>query len=359
MLQIADIFDSEAVALYITQEYENRSPFLGEILFPNKKIFGTGISWYNHEKVAGELLKPSNYDAVPTLRTRGQASLTKEEMILFRESIDVKEADIRQIANVRDENDPLLTTIVDSLYSDTKRLADSAENVAEVLRMQLLAPANGEMKITIGLSDNTMYAYNYDKNGAWKNSNYLALSGTDIWDNPTTSKPLSDMNNATSRLRKKGIIATDAIMNSATFLKMSKSDEIKAALITFSGQPVTFITDSIVKSVVKDATGLNIIIDDDQYTDYSGQSQKFYPDNYVSIIGNQLLGNTYRGSTPEETTKYLNIPDAPVDISVMENGIAIAIQTVYKPSFAVTTTASQIVLPSYEGMDGVYVMKVA
>ena len=54
----------------------------------------------------------------------------------------------------------------------------------------------------------------------------------------------------------------------------------------------------------------------------------------------------------------MDIPQAPVDITVLDSGIAVAIQNEYKPSFTVTTTASQIVLPSFEGMDGIFVIKV-
>ena len=35
--------------------------------------------------------------------------------------------------------------------------------------MNLLAPLNGEMKLTIGMADNTLYSYNYDADGGWKN----------------------------------------------------------------------------------------------------------------------------------------------------------------------------------------------
>lgn len=91
------------------------------------------------------------------------------------------------------------------------------------------------------------------------------------------------------------------------------------------------------------------------YTDYDGTEKKFYPDDYVTIIGAGTLGNTWAGVTPEERTLR---DDSSVDVSVLESGIAIATQTIYGPPVQYSTTASMLALPSYEGMDGVYVIKV-
>jgi len=75
----------------------------------------------------------------------------------------------------------------------------------------------------------------------------------------------------------------------------------------------------------------------------------------VTIIGDGELGNTWFGVTPEERNLR---EDANVDVSVMDNGIAVAVQTVYGPPVQYNTTASMIALPSFEGMDEIYVIKV-
>ena len=92
-----------------------------------------------------------------------------------------------------------------------------------------------------------------------------------------------------------------------------------------------------------------------KYKDYDGTSKKFYPDGYVSIIGSDILGHTWYGVTPEERTL---MGDSKADVSVLDSGVAIAVQTIYGPPVQYATTASQIVLPSYEGMDGLFVIKV-
>ena len=59
--------------------------------------------------------------------------------------------------------------------------------------MQLLAPVGGEMLISIGTADNTVYAYDYDPDSSWKNKHYAELSGTATWDKADTAKPLNDI----------------------------------------------------------------------------------------------------------------------------------------------------------------------
>lgn len=358
---ITDIYNSDAIASYITEDQSNKIPFLGEAYFPNKKKMGIDLKWYKGHKGIGIALKPSNFDAIPTVRPRGKAQLTKEEMPLFRESMTIKEHDLMEISRIRDNNDPYLQPIVDSLYDDVGTLKEGADIAAEMMRMNLLAPIGGDMKISIALADNVTAVYNYDEDGSWKSTNYLELQDAATWDKPTTAKPLTDIRKGIQYLAGVGVTATTIIGNSSTFDYLLENEQVKSALLSISGNAITYVDDSTVEDVLKRKMKLEWIRYDKAYKDYSGSQKKFYPDDYITILGSGQLGNTWRGTTPEELTtigSFMDIPQAPVDITVLESGIAIAVQTEYKPSFTVTTTASQIVLPSFEGMDTIYVIKV-
>lgn len=358
---VSEIFNTQAIAAYFTEAQSNRIPFLGEAYFPNKKKMGIDLKWLKSHKGLGVALKPSNFDAIPTIRPRGQAQMTKEEMPLFRESKIIKETDLMELSRIADVNDPFLQPVIDSMYDDVNDLVSGAEISAERMRMNLLAPVGGDMKITIGLADNTKYSYDYDEDGTWKSTNYLALTSTDTWDNPTTSKPLNDIREATKYLASVGVTATAIIGNSTTFDYLLENDQIKNALLSITGQAINFVDDSTVDEVFRRKMGLSRVVYDKMFKDYDDTQKKFYPDNYVTILGSGQLGNTWRGTTPEELTtigNFMNVPQAPVDITVLESGIAVAVQSEYKPSFTVTTTASQIALPSFEGMDTIFVIKV-
>lgn len=358
---VSEIFNTEAIAAYFTEAQSNRTAFLGEAYFPNKKKMGIDLKWLKSHKGLGVALKPSNFDAIPTIRPRGQAQMTKEQMPLFRESMIVKEHDLMELSRIADINDPFLQPVIDSMYDDVNELMDGAEISAERMRMNLLAPTGGNMQIVVPLADNTMMTYDYDEDGTWKSTNYLELTGSDTWDKPTTSKPLNDIRKGIQYLASIGVTATDIIGNSTTFDYLLENEQVKSALISITGQTINFIDEDTVKEVLRRKMGLTRNIYDKMFEDYDGTQKKFYPDNYVTILGSGQLGSTWRGTTPEELTtigNFMNLPQAPVDITVLENGIAIAIQNEYKPSFTVTTTASQIALPSFEGMDTIFVIKV-
>lgn len=361
-LQLSDVFNTRAIALYQTEAATRRDPYLGEAYFPNRKKMGIDLKWLKTHKGIGVALKPSNFDAIPTVRPRGKAEMTQEEMPFFRESKVVKETDIMELSRIADQNDPYLQQVIDSIYGDVNELVEGAEISAERMRMQLLAPLKGEMKITIGMADNMMYSYEYDEGGTWKGTNFLELKDTNKWSSTASSKPMNDIRTAIEHLSDIGITATTVISNSKTFNYLLETDQIKSALLTVTGQAINFVDESTVKELLRRRLGIEWITYDKVYTDYDGTQQKFYPDDYITILGAGTLGSTWRGSTPEEITTLSNIIDAPqvpADITVLSNGVAVAVQSEYKPSLTVTTTASQIVLPSFEGMDSIYVIKVA
>ena len=211
------------------------------------------------------------------------------------------------------------------------------------------------------MADNTMYTYDYDEGGVWSKEHFVTCEKEAAWDNAEKAKPLTDIRKGVQYLAGLGITATSIISNSATFDYLLENKQVQNALLSITGQAITYVDDASVEEVIRRKLKLDWIIYDKMYVDYDGKQKKFYPDDYVTIVGNGQLGNTWRGTTPEELTLiggFMNLPQPPVDITVMDNGVAVAVQTEYKPSFTATTTASQIALPSYEGMDGVYVINV-
>lgn len=357
-MQLSEVYDSQSVALNRTEVESNRIPYLGEAFFPTRRKAGIDLGWIKTHKGLGVALKASNFDAQPTIRTRGQVTKTKESMPFFRESMIVKESDMMEIARIQDANDPYLQPVLDSIYNDANELIDSADISAERMRMQLLSANEGKMGIAIGTADNMVYSYNYDEDGSWKKAHYLELLEDAKWSNAATAKPLTDLRTAITALSNIGVSAKYILGTSATLDYLVENEQLKNALITSVGSPVSFIDKESVEEVIRRKLKLETLSYDKMFTDYDGKDKKFYPDDYITVIGSGILGNTWYGTTPEEVTQRSNYPNAPVDITVLERGVAIAVQNEYKPAFTVTTTASQICLPSFEGMDSIYVIKV-
>lgn len=354
-MRLTDVFSAEAVAIRQTSDPSNLTEYAGLAFWPNKKKTGIDLKWIKTHKGLGVALKPSTLDSLATIRPRKGFHAITQEMPFFRESMQIKEQDLAEIQRAQESDDPYLNEVLEHIYNDADELINGANISAERMRMNLLAPVNGNMKLTIGMADNTLYSYNYDEDGSWKATHYMALTGTDTWDNSTSAKPLNDVQEATDYLAGIGVVATYAMMNTKTLNYLVESDQIKNALITTSGKNIDFLDKATAKDVFNRKSGLIPIINDKKYKDYDGSEKKFFPDDYVTIIGSGTLGNTWYGVTPEERTL---LGDPKVDVSVLDSGIAIAVQTIYGPPVQYSTTASQIVLPSYEGMDSVFVIKV-
>lgn len=354
-MKITDLFTARSIAMNRAEVASNRIPYLGEGYFPSQKKLGIDLSWIKSYKGLPVALAPSAFDALATIRPREGFSIAKTEMPLFRESMVVKEKDMIDIMRIQDADDPFANEVLRSIYDDTNTLLDGADVATERMRMQLLAAENGDVKISVGLKDNTIYNYNYDPNGDWKTDHYVAItSPADKW-NVSTSKPLDDINNRKKFLRAKGYNPTDMVMTTNTFNNMMASQQIKDAIVSLSGNAITYVNDAIVADVVSRATQMGIVLYDKQFKDYDGTTKQFFPDGYVSFIGVPTLGGTWYGTTPEERTL---IGDPKVNVSLVDTGVAVAVQEHYGPPVSVSTTVSQIVLPSYENMDAVSVVKV-
>lgn len=353
-MRFNDIFTARSMAFRLTNDPSNAQPYVGEAFFPVRRKAGIDLRWIKAHNDVGVVLKPSSYDALATIRPRQGFSIVSEQMPLFRESMKVSEQDMVDIQRATDASDPYARDAIEHVFDDVNNLVNGARIATERMRMALLAPTEGNVKIQIS-ADNAIYNYDYDASHVWKGTNYAVLTGTSTWDNPSTATPLNDVQAGVDALADKGYAARYALMNSVTLNLLVGADQIKNALITVTGANVDYVDRATAKDVFQRKTGLIPIIYDKKFKDYDGTQLKFYPDGYVSIIADGVLGNTYMGQTPEERTL---LGDAKVDVAVLDSGIAVAIQNIYGPPVRHETTVSQIALPSFEGMDGLYVIKV-
>lgn len=344
-----EVIDSKAIALAAENAASNSIPFLGLNWFPEEKKAGLDLKWIKTRAGLPVSLKPSNFDAIPTLRARKGLATEKTQMAFFRESMDITEEDEQEIARIQDANDPYLEAALNSIYDDTTNLLRGAEVVPEIMRMSLLAGQNIVLS-----SDGVNYTYDYDPDNSWKTDHYVALSGTAKWSDAAAT-PLTDLNNMRKALAQKGKIARYVLMNSTTFAYLPGNAQIRSAMLAQNVTANIFVTDDLVKQIIRNATQLEVVVYDKMYTNYAGTDQKLYPDDYVTLLPSEPVGKQWFGTTPEERTAA---QVAGVDVSMYGKGIAVAVKTEYGPPAKTSTTASEITLPSFEGMDSVAVIKV-
>ena len=99
---------------------------------------------------------------------------------------------------------------------------------------------------------------------------------------------------------------------------------------------------------------MDIVIYDKMYRDEDKVAKAFVPDGYVCFIPDGSIGGTWYGTTPEEADLQ---GSGKADVSIVNTGVAIT-RIVEEHPVNINTFASEIVLPSFERMDEVAVMKV-
>lgn len=354
-MDLRELFTPAAIAANWEETASNRIPYLGSALFPARKKAGLDLSWIKGSKGLPVSLMPSAFDAKATFRDRIGVSKIETEMPFFREGFKIKERDRQEILRVRESNDPYLNEVLDRIFDDANELIEGANVVPERMIMQLLFAVGGEVGITIK-ANGVDYTYEYDANDVWKGTNYIAESSGGLWTAPTTANPFADFKTARDAVvAKTGTAPTMAIMNSYTFNLMASTDALKDRFLSTIGKTIGFISDADVVAVVESVSGLTPIVYDKQYKNESGTAAKFVPDGYVAVIPDGPLGSTWYGTTPEEADLMGSQSNAKV--SLVNTGVAVT-QIIDEHPVNINTFASEIVLPSYERMDEVALIKV-
>lgn len=355
-MTIFDLLTANAIAAYWTETNSNRIPYLGEVLFPAKKMVGLTLAWIKGFKDLPVALMPSAFDAKPTIRSRGSISKVETEMPFFRESMRLGEKDRQKILEyLNNPNSPYAKAIIEKLYDDSNTLIDGALVIPEIMRMSLLF--NGEVTLAAPSDSGQIVNYTYKyADSAWTENNTETLTGTDAWNDSTSCNPVQDIIDIQEEMRNRyGVEIKRAVMNSTTFGLLASSKKIKDALAPIQGIAVG-ITDADVKNYILRKTGVTISVYDKRYYDFNKQAQKFVPDNKVAFLPDSTLGSTWFGTTPEEADVMAGVPDSSVQI--VNTGVAVTSKKEYEPVVNLMTVVSEIVLPSFERMADVFVLKV-
>ena len=108
------------------------------------------------------------------------------------------------------------------------------------------------------------------------------------------------------------------------------------------------------KDLIASILGIDIIVYSKMYKNEAGTSAQFYPDDMVTLVPDGYLGSVWYGTTPEEAD-LMGSSDA--EVSVVNTGVAVT-RIVNTHPVNIELYASEIVLPSFERMMEVAVLKV-
>lgn len=350
---VKDIYSAKAIANVYTEVASNKIAYLGAGLFPSQKKMGLDLKSIRTSKGLPVALKPSAFDTKSTIRSREGIKLMETEMAFFKESMLLKEEDEQDIMRIQESSNPYAQEVIARLYDDANTLIDGADVIPEIMRMQLLAPANGTPTISLQ-ADGSTYSYNYDPNGTFASNNYVKLTGTSAWTDTTNSDPMADIEAGQDAVESlTGIRPSRMIVSKATMNLLKKNAKIKNYILAQNTTATVMVTDARVKEIIATELGVEVLVYTKQYKNYSGTATKFFPDNFATLIPDGALGKTWYGTTPEERTGMQN-PSA--DVSLVNTGVAVSVSISEDP-VQTKTTVSEIVLPSFEAIDSCYAIE--
>lgn len=347
MPTIFDLVRAPEIAAYYQTNASNAIPYLGATLFPSSKKIGLDLSWIKGSQGLPVALMPSAFDTKATVRDRIGFSRIETEMPFFREAMRIGEKERQELLKFAESNNSVyVDAIVQQIYGDVNNLVGGAEVSAERMRMQLLS--TGLISIEANRQD---YDYDYKM----KSGHKITLTGTDKWSDSANADIIGDITEWQDLIEdEQGVRPTKAICTRKTWGYILKNAKIKLDMNPLGGQNI-IMTDALMKAYLLNKLGLTVAVYNKKYALQDGSTNLFYPDDYFTLIPDGNLGKTWYGTTPEEADLMSGATEA--EVSIVNTGVAI---TTFKEPHPVNvaTVVSEIVLPSFEQIDNIFIAKV-
>lgn len=343
MSTIFDLVTSQEISAYWETLNQDRAPYLGEALFPNQKKLGLNLSWLKGSKGLPIVLKLSAFDAQAVPRQRIGFEKVSAEMPFFKESLYIEEELRQELNKALETNNPAyINSIVNRIFDDEGTLIDAAAVARERMRMMLLT--TGSIVMT---SNGQTYTYDYGINETHKPTVATSWSTatTDIIEDIRTWQDLIE--------DETGVRPTRALASRKTFGYLLKNEGIRNAV--WGNDNNAPINETKAKQYLMDELDLSVNVYTKRYKDETGATQKYVPDDTFVLFPEGALGNTWFGTTPEESD--LMASSAVDNVSIVDTGVAVTTMRRADP-VNVETKVTQIALPSFEAADQIIIADV-
>lgn len=361
MANLREVFTARAIGV-MWDNYQKSlgvAPYLGRSLFGTDKRSGLELRWIKGKNGVPVALKGASFDALAPLRDSIGFKDIQNEMPFFRESYMVTEKEEQDYATFESANPELANQVLKEISKKPMDLILGADVVPERMIWSLLAPIDGVPRITVAVDGGKTYDIDYtgDNGAEYKATNFIELSGTSTWDKKDSATPIDTLVKAQEQQRENhGEELTTFIMNQKTWKAFVNAEDTKKQVLgVIAYQSGISIKDKDVKAFLLDNYGIQVLVYNKIYRGEDGKTKTFIPDGVVTAIsgGVNTLGTVWYGTTPEERSG--NETDG--SLSIVNTGVAVY---TYATNHPINThcVVSEIILPSYENMDSVVVLKV-
>lgn len=353
MQSIFDLVTAQAIESYWTEIPNKSTEKLAE-LFPAKKQLGMELKYIKGRRGVPVEIRLSALDSKTMLRDRRSLKEISTKLPFFKEGIMIDE-DLRQklLMVIATGNQTYIDAVLGEIFADEVSLLNGARVSRERMRAQLIS--TGAINVA---NNGQTYTYDYGMEEYQKVD--ISNDANKVWSDTEKSDPIGDLSDwADKMLTKTGIRPTIAIMRSSTFKLIQKNKKVATMLYPLTNGS-GIITKAMVLNEIQTLTGITVREYDDVYgtvgTDGKEANAFYFPENVVTLIPNITLGNTVFGTTPEEAD--LQTSPEIANVRIVDTGVAITTMKQADP-VNVETKVSEMVMPSFEQADKVFIVTVA
>lgn len=334
-MTIFDLVTAENITVYYDDYAADRPPFLGEELFPGVKQLGLQISHIKAARGLPVVLKPSAFDVKAVPRLRKGFEKTTMEMPYFKESMYIDEVTRQELNTVlATGNQAMIDLVLNKIFNDPATLIDAARARREMMRMMLIT--TGTISITANGQD-----YDYDYNVPDHNK----ITVTVPWSDPDADI-IGDITAGLDLIDEEtGVRPTRGLVNQKTWQNIKKNKALSLLVHpigAFASTSFT-LTDVQISALLLEHTGTEIIINNKNFIDDDGKQVKYVPDDTAAFFPAGTLGNTFFGTTPQESDLMTG---SAANVSITDIGVSVTTAKQIDP-VNVETIVAMIVLPSF------------
>ena len=339
MPTIFDFVNATEMVSYWETLTKDRPPYLGETLFPSQKKLGLDLKWIKGSAGLPVVLKPSAFDTGAIPRPRIGFDRLSAEMPFFKESLYVDE-ELRQQLNMVLEtgNTAYIDAVLNRIFNDNTVLLEGAAARREQMRM---------MALTTGAISITANGQNFDFDYGMPSTHKVTV--TTAWSNADADIGADILAGLDLIENDTGVRPTRALCDRKTWNHMLKNTNFKKAI-----SDKVLMTDSVLKSMLLDVYGIEVVVYSKRYNNDAKTATPFVPADTFVLFPSGALGNTWFGTTPEESDL---LGGSAANVAITDVGVAVTSIQKADP-VNVETKVTMISLPSFPVADQVYILDV-
>lgn len=339
MPTIFDFVNATEMVSYWETLTKDRPPYLGETLFPSQKKLGLDLKWIKGSSGLPVVLKPSAFDTGAIPRPRIGFDRLSAEMPFFKESLYVDE-ELRQQLNMVLEtgNTAYIDAVLNRIFNDNTVLLEGAAARREQMRM---------MALTTGAISITANGQNFDFDYGMPSTHKVTV--TTSWSNADADIGADILTGLDLIEDDTGVRPTRALCDRKTWNSMLKNNDFKKA------NDQTTFNDRQLKQYLMDQYGIEVVVYSKRYNNDAKTATPFVPADTFVLFPAGALGNTWFGTTPEESDL---LGGSAANVAITDVGVAVTSIQKADP-VNVETKVTMISLPSFPVADQVYILDVS